>query len=468
MDMYAEFLEKCQNNLYWNTTDRLLLAVSGGVDSMVLLDLIQRLPSSLRPWFGVLHVNHELRKASIEEEHFIFEYCIKKNIPFFSRKWDIDTHPAEGVEAAAREFRYTFFHEMLEEQQATHLLTGHHRDDQAETILMRLVRGGQLESISGIKKQRVFHGKQLIRPLLDYDKESIYYYSQEQALSFFEDETNKSLDYTRNRYRHQIVPLLKKENAQVLTHFSDFSSDLLDLIQLAEKDIKRNTANVCIQKGINKWELDIPLFLTFEPAMRRQVMQLLFNQVFETEVHPVGRKHQIQMIHLIESIKPNSQVDLPGNWVGQKSYQKLYFFKRTAKLEVNTKKIEQELSLNLGKWIQLPTGARIGLFEADQALTIKNKDAQVIWLNPSSISLPLQVRNRKAGDRMTLKGLETGSKKIKDLFIDQKIPYDKREEAIIVADSRGEIIWLVEYKESRLSIVPETDKIHYILIYENN
>lgn len=124
----------------------------------------------------------------------------------------------------------------------------------------------------------------------------------------------------------------------MLTHFSDFSSDLLDLIQLAEKEIKRNTANVCIQKGINKWELDIPLFLTFEPAMRRQVMQLLFNQVFETEVHPVGRKHQIQMIHLIESIKPNSQVDLPGNWVGQKSYQKLYFFKRTAKLEVNTKK----------------------------------------------------------------------------------------------------------------------------------
>lgn len=109
MDMYAEFLEKCQNNLYWNTTDRLLLAVSGGVDSMVLLDLIQRLPSSLRPWFGVVHVNHELREASIEEEHFIFEYCIKKNIPFFSRKWDIDTHPAEGVEAAAREFRYTFF-----------------------------------------------------------------------------------------------------------------------------------------------------------------------------------------------------------------------------------------------------------------------------------------------------------------------------------------------------------------------
>jgi len=466
MDIYFDFLECCQNNLYWKSTDRLLLAVSGGVDSMVLVDLIQRLPHAIRPWFGVVHVNHQLRQASIEEEKFLSQYCANNRIPFFLKRWPEEKHPIEGVEAAAREFRYAFFHEVLKEQQATHLLTGHHGDDQMETILMRMVRGGQLESIAGIKKQRIFYGKQLTRPLLDYSKKTLYQYSQERLLSFYEDESNNSLEYTRNRYRHQVIPLLKKENTQVLTHFADFSSDLQDVITIAKKEIEKQAANVCFQKGPFCWELNVPLFLTFEPAMKRQLMQILFNKIFHKEVSEVGRKHQVQIIDLIEKDKPNSQLNLPGNWVGQKSYQKLYFFKENEQ-EVTTKKIQGIYPLNLGEWVPLPNGAKIGLFEATKESVVTDQTKKVIWLDPESIQLPLQVRNRKPGDRITLKGLETGSKKIKDLFIDQKISRNKREEAILVTDSKEEIIWLVEYKESRLSIEPETDKIHYILIYEN-
>ncbi|SDQ37496.1 tRNA(Ile)-lysidine synthase [Carnobacterium viridans] len=466
MDMYFDFLERCQNNLYWKSTDRLLLAVSGGVDSMVLVDLIQRLPDVIRPWFGVVHVNHQLRQASIEEEKFLSEYCATNRIPFFLKRWPVREHPIEGVEAAAREFRYAFFHEVLKEQQATHLLTGHHKDDQMETILMRLVRGGQLESIAGIKKNRNFYGKRLTRPLLDYSKKILYQYSQERSLSFYEDESNDSLEYTRNRYRHQIIPLLKKENKQVLTHFSDFSSDLQDVIILAKKEIENQASTVCFQKGPFCWELDVPLFLTFEPAMKRQVMQIVFNSLFHKEVSEVGRKHQVQIIDLIEKDKPNSQLNLPGNWIGQKIYHKFYFFKEDEQ-EVATKKIQDTYPLNLGEWLSLSNGGRLGLFEATKESVDTDHTKKVVWLNPESIQLPLQVRNRKPGDRMTLKGLETGSKKIKDLFIDQKIPRNKREEAVLVTDSNEEIIWLIEYKESRLSIEPETDKIHYILIYES-
>ncbi|AEB28947.1 tRNA(Ile)-lysidine synthase [Carnobacterium sp. 17-4] len=466
MNIHFDFLEHCQNDLYWKSTDRLLLAVSGGVDSMVLVDLIQRLPNAIRPWFGVVHVNHQLRQASMEEEKFLSQYCASNRIPFFFKRWPVEEHQVEGVEAAAREFRYAFFHEVLKEQQATHLLTGHHGDDQMETILMRLVRGGQLESIAGIKKHRTFYGKQLTRPLLDYSKETLYQYSQERSLSFYEDESNNSLEYTRNRYRHQIIPLLKKENTQVLTHFADFSSDLQDVITVAKQEIEKQAANVCFQKGPFCWELDVPLFLTFEPAMKRQVMQILFNKIFHKEVSKVGRKHQVQIIDLIEKDKPNSQLNLPGNWIGQKTYHKFYFFKENEQ-EVTAKKLQSIYSLNLGKWLPLPNGARIGLFEATKESVFTDQTKKVIWLNPESIQLPLQVRNRKPGDRITLKGLETGSKKIKDLFIDQKIPRNKREEAILVTDNKEEIIWLVEYKESRLSIEPETDKIHYILIYES-
>lgn len=467
MDIYSEFLERCQTNLYWKPTDRLLLAVSGGVDSMVLLDLFQRLPKSVKPWFGVVHVNHQLREASMEEEQFLFRYCTSKNIPFFFKRWDTNARPIEGTEVAAREFRYAFFHEMLEEQKATHLLTAHHGDDQMETILMRLVRGGQLESIAGIKRQRLFYGRQLIRPLLDYSKEAIYQYSQKHSLIFFEDETNKSLEYTRNRYRHQIVPLLKQENTQVLAHFAEFSSDLQDIIKLAEKEVGKNAMSVCSQKNPFYWELNVQLFLTFEPAMKRQIMRVLFNNLFKTEGSKFGRKHQVQIIDLIENGKPNSQLNLPGGWIGQKTYQKFYFLKEDYEQEEINLKIDGVFSLGLGEWVQLPNGSKIGLFEATKEIVDKNKEKKAIWLDPKSIQLPLQVRNRRPGDRMTLKGLQTGSKKIKDLFIDQKVPQHKREEAVVITDNKEEIIWLVEYKESRLSIDPETDKIHYILIYES-
>ncbi len=467
MGIYASFLENCQTNLYWKPTDRLLLAVSGGVDSMVLLDLIQRLPEGIKPWFGIVHVNHQLRESSIEEEVFLLQYCKDNSIPFFSKRWPIKEHPVEGTEVAAREFRYTFFHEVLKKERATHLLTGHHADDQMETILMRLVRGGQLESIIGIKKQRSFYESLLTRPLLDYSKKAICEYSRLRELSFFEDETNKSLDFTRNRYRHQVVPLLKKENAQVLVHFLEFSSDLQDMITVAKKEIKKIMKSICFQRDPFCWELDVEKFSALEPAVQRQVMQTLFNSLFEKEANEFGRKHQMQIISLIEDDKPNSQLDLPGSWIGQKSYQKFYFLKEKGQHEEANKKIASALSLNLEEWVILPNGARIGLFQATKKLWTPNKTKQVIWLDPASVHLPLQVRNRRPGDRMTLKGLETGSKKIKDIFIDQKIPLNKREEAILVTDFKEEIIWLVEYKESRLSIVPETDKIHYILIYES-
>lgn len=149
-------------------------------------------------------------------------------------------------------------------------------------------------------------------------------------------------------------------------------------------------------------------------------------------------------------------------------YQTFYFIKKQEQLPEKNKKIAGTLLLNLGEWLTLPSGERIGLFEATKEKAALNQTKQLIWLDPMSIQLPLNVRNRQPGDRMTLKGLKNGSKKVKDLFIDQKIPLNKREEALLVTDNKGEIIWLVEYKESRLSIVPETDKIHYILIYEKN
>lgn len=466
MGLFSDFLSDCQEERYWKTADRLLLAVSGGVDSMVLLHLLLRLPSRLQPWFAVVHVNHALRQASDHEELFLEKYCAQEKIPFFKRRWNAETHPEAGVEEAARNFRYGFFKEIMQDQHATHLLTAHHADDQAETILMRLVRGGQLSSMAGIQLCRPFDQGLLVRPLLKYSKEELYAYSQAHGIKYFEDSTNTDLGYTRNRYRQNILPLLKKENKQVLEHFLAFSSDLEDLLEIStpiiEEKVKKTLRTNDEHSKI--WDVDIPILLSYSPSLQRQVMNHIFKEVFKNASAEFAKNHIEQAIVLSKSSKPNGQIDLPGHWTVLKEYERLIIFKKAEK------KAEDSLfqsRLHLGHWTRLPHGARIGLFYPENFFNCEDlRDKQLIWLDPQDVELPLIVRHRRSGDRMTLKGMKSGTKKVKDIFIDQKIPAKKRDEALLVTDDTGEIIWLVEYKESRLSIEQETDKIQYILVYQ--
>ncbi|MDN6626241.1 MAG: tRNA lysidine(34) synthetase TilS, partial [Pisciglobus halotolerans] len=132
MGLLTDFIQTIQKNEFWEKEDRLLLAVSGGVDSMVMLELMTQLPKAIKPWLGVVHVNHQLREASDREEAAVKEICIKKNIPFYSTRWDKKDHPSSGTEVAARDFRYAFFQKAMKTKQAGYLLTAHHGEDQVE------------------------------------------------------------------------------------------------------------------------------------------------------------------------------------------------------------------------------------------------------------------------------------------------------------------------------------------------
>ena len=464
MDLFSDFMKNCQQHPYWNPLDRLLIAVSGGVDSMVLLDLIQQLPDTLRPWYGVVHVNHKLRTASIKEELFLEKLCYSKQIPYFSRSWKSKEHPEVGIELAARDFRYTFFEEMMEENKATHLLTAHHADDQLETILMRLVRGGQIEGMSGIQVHRPFGPGLLVRPLLHYSKEDIYTYSEAHQLSYYEDETNIDLMYTRNRYRQKIVPLLKLENNQVLNHFKDFSSDLTDVLFIANQVIRQKTEQIILESKSNFYEIDQLGLLEFEPEIQRQVLKhLLLEKLYRSYPVETLRKQVEELLDLMNGAKSNVQLDLPNGWKARRQYNR-FFLEKDSLSEATFFQKEETIALN--HWVSLADETRVGIFQvAAHADSPFEKDSH-IWLEPSQIVLPLIIRHRKPGDRMTIKGMKRGHKKIKDILIDQKVPLRAREEMLLLADSSNEIIWLLEYKESRLSIQRETDKIQYILVHQ--
>ncbi|WP_027108002.1 tRNA lysidine(34) synthetase TilS [Lacticigenium naphthae] len=465
MQLQEKFNQECKRDQSWNTETNLVVAVSGGVDSMSLLSLILNLPQNLRPQVVVAHINHQLRPISAKEEAELSLWCKKRDVPFYSKKWSKKKHPQAGMEEAARAFRYDFFEEIMLQTNAQFLVTAHHRADQVETILMRFVRGGQFNRLTGINRIRSFNRGKLIRPLLNYTKEELYEYANHQELMYFEDETNISGSYTRNRYRNTIIPLIKQENPNVEEHIVQFAQDLQDVLELVSPIVKEALEEChAVENGQEK--LLLPRFEKHSPALQRQILLYLLNDYYKRE-NRTFKSSQIEQIRrwLIQS-GPNSQVDFPGSLIIQKSYEWAYFKKHTAAIGYGKKVENYEMTLNLDETISLPNGGKMGLYSSEESMLPASPFSHSIYVNPEDIILPLTVRNRRTGDRMSLKGKETGTKKVKKIFIDKKIPVEKRERVPIVTDKNGIILWVAGIKESALSIQPETDTIHYILHYE--
>lgn len=209
---------------------------------MVLLDVMQQLVDRRR--LIVAHVNHELRKQSQQEEAFLKSYCQKHQLKLAVRHWPIKEHPQTGIEDAARTMRYHFFAQTMHAHQADFLLTAHHANDQAETMLMKMVRGGQLTALAGIEDERPFAGKTLLRPLLTISKDRLYEYANMHQLTWFEDNTNQDLALTRNRFRNLIVPAMIKENPRFLAHMTAWHEQLSDLLTFSQNSLAQLLAQM--------------------------------------------------------------------------------------------------------------------------------------------------------------------------------------------------------------------------------
>lgn len=455
MSLLNQLIERLRTATSITKDSKLLLAVSGGVDSMVMLHLFQQLPAALLPQLAVVHIQHQLRSDDQLETTYLKQYCEVYQLPFYSKKWPETLHPDSGIEEAARVFRYQVFREVMNEQQCTHLVLAHHGEDQMETILMKLTRGSSLAGVAGMKVERPFFKHQLVRPLLFFSKTVLYDYAREHQLQYFEDESNTSLDYTRNRYRLAMLPFLKEENAQAMTHFQQFSEALHEMLEIATPVIKDQLKQIQLSQGkcisIEKF-LDLPVYF------HRPILGEWLHQQLTSKDVLFNQEHLGQIEGLIKSKKPNQSVDLPKGYQVKKSYQYLELCKRKHQEEVPIEKF----SLAFGETIVLPLGEKLTL--TDTTHFQPKARERYIYLAKESISLPLTIRHRMSGDRMTLKGLATGSKKIKDIFIDQKVPKEMREQAYLILDQEKKVICLLNYKESRLSIAQETDKIQYILI----
>lgn len=187
----ASFKQNILTQRLWQKDQRVLIAVSTGVDSMVLLDLCRHLPADLRPKLGIAYVDHHLRAQSQAETTFIQAFAQQLHLPLYVADWPKVQHPKEGIEAAARAFRYAFFAQIMAEHNYDKVLTAHHGDDLAETILMKLMRSGDLPATVGLPVKRPFGKFELVRPLLNFSKAQLYAYAKARHLVYFEDVTNQ-------------------------------------------------------------------------------------------------------------------------------------------------------------------------------------------------------------------------------------------------------------------------------------
>ena len=458
--MFQNFNQILQRMNLLQADKKILLAVSGGVDSIVLLKLMLSIPTTSRPEVSIAHINHQLRTEAKDEEQFVKKLADENNIPFYSFVWSKKEHPISGIEEAARNVRYAFFKKIMTEQNLDVLMTGHHQDDQVETILMKLTRGSILEQLTGIDESQTFAEGKLVRPLLSFEKQELFTFAKQQGLKFMEDESNFESNYTRNRFRNEIIPLLKKENNQFNQHIEQFSVDLKDLLEISKQSIQE-TYKLVVDVKDDAHVIEIQAYEKLSSAYQRVLLKQLLNGLYQSNTKGYKKNYIELLMNWILHGEVNTTLDLQSDLIVKKDYHTVSFQKQKTSVEEKDN-FETVIIDQVDEWVELSSTEKVGLFIYDVDKVDKTEDSLLI--SEEYLNMPLTIRHRKPGDRMQYSGLN-GSKKIKDIFIDEKTPVYKRDKAWLVEDQTGEILWLISYRQKYLLTTQETDKLTYILKY---
>ena len=419
-----DILERLKKEIPNNSS--VIIATSGGPDSMVLLTLLLAVKKEKNLKLVCAHVNHKLRKESDDEAEMVKKYCEKENIIF--EYMIIDKYKG-NTENYAREKRYEFFDKLIKKYSSPYLLTAHHGDDLTETIMMRLIRGSSLKGYAGFSEVTEKNGYKIYRPLITKTKTELLNYAKENNIPYAIDQTNESDNYTRNRIRKYILPTLKKENINVHLKFLEFSKTISETEEYFEKVLVKK-----IEKIYQDNKLNVEIFLTEEPLIQKKLIHNILNDVYKDKINLINDNHVNNFLSTVKNKKPNIQINLPDNKILKKAYNYVW---------IEENKNYEEYDYILKDKVTLPNNHTIEII--DETTDHSNF---VTKLNSKEIKLPIHIRTKKDGDKLVLKGLNK-QKKLKDIFIDEKIPVDKRNSWPVITDDNDEIIWLPGLKKTK-------------------
>ena len=414
-----KFRKQMQEKRYFQNHRKVLVAVSGGLDSMTLFHLLYQNREELEIELGIVHVNHKQRSESNMEEKELSNFAQQLGVKFFSSNFSGDFS-----EEKARRFRYRFFEEIMLTEGYTALVTAHHADDQAETVFMRLIRGARLRHLSGMTEVQPFANGELIRPLLCFHKQDF------PDILHFEDESNFQNDYLRNRIRNLYLPSLKKENPR----FKD------SLISLGKEVEELQVALSHLTQGLDITKLEV-----FERQIP-EVQNFLLQEYLKRFPSLNLTKKQFAEILGILRTKANYIHPLKDGYELIKDYKHFEIRKISRRSDL---KVESIL-LECGNLLQF------GEYQFSFGSPLEGENVQAISVSRET---PILLRYRKTGDFLRLKGHH---KKLRRLFIDQKIPFEEREKAIIVEQNQ-QILAIVNIAISDLSKELKSDIMSTVL-----
>lgn len=444
--MEKKFLENLkQFNFKKNTS--ILLAVSGGEDSVTMLDLFSKYKDMFDLNLFVCHFNHSLRKEADFDENFVKNLSIKYNLKFFSKKEDVEKFSYENkfsTEEGARILRYKFFNEVIESENIDFLATAHNKDDLAETVIMRILRGTGINGLIGITKKR----NNIIRPLLDFSKAQIKNYVLENNLKFVQDNTNFLDVYKRNNIRLNLIPKLKKDfNSNVVDALCKLSTIACDYDNISKEYIFSKKENLWTKKD-NKIFIDINKLKNESKSFRYILYRNFFEKISK---NPDGISFLlIEEIDKLIFSKTGKYVKIK-NVIFKNEYGKLvifyYKYENVENKDYVIKNLKKTLySVNIFDIII--KNSNIDEFNREK----KNKNS--FFINERFLKY-LKIRNRKNKDFINL---EFGKKKLKDLFIDEKLNRDLRN-IIPIFEIDDNIIWVSNLRRANIYLVDETDDI---------
>lgn len=460
-DLFDKFFAFNAKHQLVQANDRVLVAVSGGVDSVVLLHLMSRLARPLALELQVVHVNHGLRGEQAErDQEFVAQLAASMGLPFIVRKVNVPGLVARrhlSEETAARWLRYRCFQWALKKTHAAVLALGHQADDQVETVIDHFLRGSGVKGLRGMPVRRGNY----IRPLLFASRQEIETYAQTHSLDYQIDSTNLMTRYRRNRIRHQLIPLLQSEFNPAIAAAVLRTARIMGETEAYLNEQARLALNTClIQQKIDKIILDIDAFLSYFIVIQKYMLFQLLDRVGIARSTLTSTIID-RMLRLIHAKATGRTILLPRPWQMSVASGQIVLHR--------SEPVAFDFEIELNQRYDLPgSGLRFWaeLIPAGQLPAQWGADPRIEFVDYHRLSGQLRLRTIRAGDRFRPVNF-SGEKKISDFLIDLKIPRHQRLSIPLLVCDEG-IVWILGYRiDDRFKITKNTQQVLKLQIVED-
>lgn len=454
--------------------DAVIIGVSGGPDSVALLHILNTLAPKFSLRLGVAHLNHSLRQIESDNDaNFVASLSKILDLPCYIHKEDVRRYQIENklsLEEAARRVRYTFFNNVAKQNDYNKIALGHHREDNAELVLMNLLRGSGLLGLSGIPPIR---DNKIIRPLINSQRSEIIDFLKKTQFEYISDESNKETRYLRNRIRHHLIPHLKTSyNPNVIEALNRLSAIISSEEEWIKNDINQLFNKMIVSRRDNHVMLSVSKLKRIHIAQQRRIIRKAIH-LSKGNLRRITFSHINSVIRLLTCKSGAGSLDLPDRIRIQNVGDSLVFTQEKGVLRNLKVMYGQPEKTTFNYTIDKPTSVFIKEINMRMAFSEMRYEhmpdfhlggQHTAFVDRHRLHFPLMVRNFRSGDRFRPLGMK-GTQKVKKYFIDKKVPIGKRHRCPVLI-SQGKIIWLAGHRiDESVKLTPSTRKVLKIELF---